>query len=76
MRINVTSDPRQFEEVEVTCISLESNPSAELSLTVLGNDQGRYKLRTFPVPPLDLVQSPASSTLIVSLQTRIARRWL
>ena len=34
----MTSEPRQFEELVVACFCLESNPPAELSLSVLGND--------------------------------------
>ena len=38
MNINLMGEPRQFEELELACISLESSPPAEIALTVLGND--------------------------------------
>ena len=38
VRIHVINETRQFEELEVTCVSLESNPPADISLTVLGNE--------------------------------------
>ena len=38
MNINLMGEPRQFEELELACISLQSSPPAEIALTVLGND--------------------------------------